>query len=151
MRLLLLAVGKAKGSPEQALFEHYVRRLPWPVEVVEVEEKRPISGPERKAREADLLLDKLPRNAFAVALDPRGEALSSEALAGKFKRWQELGRDLAFVIGGADGLGESLLARAEAKISLGAMVWPHLLVRAMLAEQLWRAFSINTGHPYHRG
>jgi 23S rRNA (pseudouridine1915-N3)-methyltransferase len=93
----------------------------------------------------------LPRNAFAVALDPGGEALSSEALAAKLTRWQELGRDLAFVIGGADGLGESLLARADAKFSLGAMVWPHLLVRAMLAEQLWRAFSINTGHPYHRG
>ncbi|MFA6019556.1 MAG: 23S rRNA (pseudouridine(1915)-N(3))-methyltransferase RlmH, partial [Rhodospirillales bacterium] len=106
---------------------------------------------ERKAKEAELLLAKLPRNAFAVALDPGGEALSSEALAAKLTRWQELGRDLAFVIGGADGLGESLLARADAKFSLGAMVWPHLLVRAMLAEQLWRAFSINTGHPYHRG
>ncbi|MBI5120166.1 MAG: 23S rRNA (pseudouridine(1915)-N(3))-methyltransferase RlmH [Rhodospirillales bacterium] len=151
MRLFLLAVGKAKGSPEQALFEHYVRRLPWPVEVVEVEEKRPISVPERKAKEAELLLAKLPRNAFAVALDPGGEALSSEALAAKLTRWQELGRDLTFVIGGADGLGESLLARADAKFSLGAMVWPHLLVRAMLAEQLWRAHSINTGHPYHRG
>lgn len=151
MRLLLLAVGKAKGSPEQALFEHYAKRLPWPVEVIEVEEKRPLSGLERKNREAELMLAKLPKNAFVVALDPKGEALSSEALAGKFLRWQESGRDLCFAIGGADGLGEALLSQAGAKLSLGAMVWPHLLVRAMLAEQLWRAFSINTGHPYHRG
>ncbi|MBF0269018.1 MAG: 23S rRNA (pseudouridine(1915)-N(3))-methyltransferase RlmH [Alphaproteobacteria bacterium] len=151
MRFLILAVGKAKGSPEQVLFEHYAKRLPWPLDVIEVEEKRPISGAERKAKEAQLLLAKLPKNAFAVALDPKGEALSSEGLAGKLTRWQELGRDLAFVVGGADGLDETVLARAEAKLSFGAMVWPHLLVRTMLAEQLWRAFSINSGHPYHRG
>lgn len=151
MRLLLLAVGRAKGSPEQALFEHYKKRLPWPIDVVEVEEKRPIQGPERKAREAELLLAKLPKNVFLAALDPRGEALSSEALADRFLRWQGLGRDLAFVIGGADGLDEAVLSRAEARLSLGAMVWPHLLVRTLLAEQLWRAHSINTGHPYHRG
>jgi 23S rRNA (pseudouridine1915-N3)-methyltransferase len=151
MKFYLLAVGKAKGSPEQELFAHYTRRLPWGIEVIEVEEKRPIQGPERKAREGELLLAKLPKNAFAVALDPKGEALSSESFAEKLARWQGLGRDLVFLIGGADGLDQAILARAEAKISLGDMVWPHLLVRTMLAEQLWRAHSINTGHPYHRG
>ncbi len=151
MRLFLLAVGKAKGSPEQALFDHYARRLPWQAEVIEVEERRPLTGLERKAREADLLLAKLPRNAFLVVLDPTGEALSSEGLAHKFSRWQETGRDLAFMIGGAEGLSDSVLARADFKLSLGAMIWPHLLVRTLLAEQLWSAHSINTGHPYHRG
>lgn len=151
MKLFLLAVGKAKGSPELALFSHYAKRLPWPFEVVEVEEKRPIEGPERKTREAELLLAKLPKNAFLAALDPGGQGLSSEQLAEKIGRWREMGRDIAFMIGGADGLDEAVLKRADAKLSLGAMIWPHLLVRTMLAEQLYRAHCILSGHPYHRG
>ncbi|MBF0167951.1 MAG: 23S rRNA (pseudouridine(1915)-N(3))-methyltransferase RlmH [Alphaproteobacteria bacterium] len=151
MRLLLLAVGKAKGSPEQVLFDHYAKRLPWALDVIEIEERRPLAGPERKAREAELLLAKLPKSAFLVALDPAGEALSSEAFAKKFSKWQECGRDLVFVIGGADGLGDAVLDRSDQKLSLGAMIWPHLLVRTLLAEQVWRAFSILTNHPYHRG
>jgi 23S rRNA (pseudouridine1915-N3)-methyltransferase len=151
MKLFLLAVGKAKGSPEQALFEHYAKRLPWPLQAIEVEEKRPLQGIERKQREAELLLAKLPKNAFVAALDPKGEPLSSEGFAAKLSKWQELGRDLVFLIGGAEGLGEAILGKAEAKFSLGPMIWPHLLVRTLLAEQLFRAHSILTHHPYHRG
>jgi 23S rRNA (pseudouridine1915-N3)-methyltransferase len=150
MRLFILAVGKAKAGPEKTLFESYAKRLPWSPALIEVEEKRPLSSPERKAREAELLLAKLPESAFAVALDAKGKTFSSEDFAKNLAVWQESGRDLAFLIGGADGHGEALLARAGLKLSLGAMTWPHMLARAMLAEQLWRAHSLNTGHPYHR-
>ncbi len=151
MRLLILAAGKAKAGPEKALFETYAQRLPQPPLLIEIEEKRPLSSPERKTKEAELLLAKLPEGAFAVALDARGKTLSSEDFAKKLAGWRDQGRDLAFLIGGADGHGEAVLVRADLKLSLGPMTWPHMLVRVLLAEQLWRAHSLNTGHPYHRG
>ncbi len=86
-----------------------------------------------------------------MALDPGGQALDSEGFAAALGRWRDGGvRDLVFVLGGPDGLGPAVLARAERKLSFGPMTWPHLLARAMLAEQLWRGASILAGHPYHR-
>lgn len=150
--IVVAAVGRAKAGPERDLFADYVRRLKWPVTVREVEERRPLPVRERMAREADLLLAALPPAAAVVALDGRGRTLSSPALA----EWLATQRDagvpsIAFVIGGADGLEQAVLDRARLVLSLGAMTWPHMLVRAMLAEQLFRAHSILTGHPYHRG
>lgn len=104
-----------------------------------------------RRREAQAILAALPANSHLVALDLGGEAASSEALAHLLERWQALGRPLAFALGGAEGLDGAVLGRAEFRLSLGAMTWPHALARAMLLEQLYRAQCIRTGHPYHRG
>ncbi len=152
MRIHLLCVGRARAGPEMALYADYARRLPWSLILREVEERRPFSPLERRAREARLLEAALPRGARLVALDEHGQSLSSTAFAARLNRWQEEGvADLAFLIGGADGLDPALVARAELTLSLSAMTWPHLLVRPLLAEQLYRAHTILDGHPYHRG
>ncbi|MBM3489846.1 MAG: 23S rRNA (pseudouridine(1915)-N(3))-methyltransferase RlmH [Alphaproteobacteria bacterium] len=151
MRLTLLAVGKADGTPEQALVELYLRRLPWPTRVVEVVERRRLHAAELTRREGELLLAKVPAGAHLVALDRAGPALDSAGFAGLLGQWRERGpRDLAFVIGGAEGLHQVVAARAQTRLSLGPMTWPHLLARVLLAEQLYRAASILAGHPYHR-
>jgi len=151
MNLFLLAVGKIKPGPERALYEHYAARLDPRPKVIEVEEKRPLAGAELRAREAALLLAKRPKNAWLVALDGRGAMLSSDDFAKKLAQWRDSGRDLAFLIGGVDGLDPSLRALADFTLALGPMTWPHLLVRGLLAEQLFRAQAIHKGHPYHRG
>ncbi len=151
MRITLVAVGRLKAGALFDLFDDYIKRISWPFTLREVEEKRPLSGDELKAREAALLLDALPAGARVVALDERGKALASEDFARQLGRWQdEAVSDLAFVIGGADGLAADVRHRADLVLSLGAMTWPHMLVRVLLAEQLFRAQSILTGHPYHR-
>lgn len=156
MRIVVAAVGRLgparAGAPEAALFKHYADRLTPPPLVREVTLKRALSGVAAVGAEAKLLLDAVPKGARMVALDAKGKALSSEALAGRLRGWRDDGvRQVAFLIGGADGLDASVLARADLVLSLGSMTWPHLLVRGMLAEQLYRAQCINAGHPYHRG
>jgi len=145
----LLAVGRLRAGPEAALFAHYAGRLRPSLAVAEMPEGRGAPA-ELRRREGEALLAALPPAAFAVALDQGGQAPGSEALARLVERWLGQGRPLCFVIGGAEGLDPAVLARADAVLSLGAMTWPHLLVRALLAEQLYRAQCIRTGHPYHR-
>ena len=119
--------------------------------IVELEEKRPLPPPALKAREAELILGALPAGARLVALDEHGAAWSSRDFADRLAAWRDGGAAaLAFAIGGADGLGKAVLDRADAVLSLGAMTWPHFLVRGMLLEQLYRAQQILAGHPYHR-
>jgi 23S rRNA (pseudouridine1915-N3)-methyltransferase len=103
-----------------------------------------------RRREGAALLAALPAGAFVVALDLGGHQPGSEALAALLARWEESGRTLAFVIGGAEGLDPAVQARAEQRLSLGPMTWPHFLVRGLLAEQLYRAQAIRANHPYHR-
>jgi 23S rRNA (pseudouridine1915-N3)-methyltransferase len=154
MRISIIAVGKSKAGPERELFDEYVRRLDWPVAVKEVEEHRKVPPAQLMAREGELMLAALPkasRGCFVIALDQRGKALSSEELANQIRQWRERGIDeLAFLIGGAEGLSVAAKQRAGFILSFGVMTWPHLLARAMLAEQLYRAQSILSGHPYHR-
>lgn len=165
MRIVIAAVGrfgKSRGTGAaktrsgatdgaRALYEEFAGRLSFPVELREVEERRPLPEAQRKKREGELLLAAIPEGATAVALDPRGKPLSSAEFARRLGRWRDDGvKDLAFAIGGADGLDRAVLARAQFSLSLGAMIWPHLMVRAMLAEQLFRAECILKGHPYHR-
>ena len=150
MRIHVIAVGRARGGPTAALFVEYTQRLPWPVALHEVE-VRTGAAEGRSQREAALLTQRIPARSTLVALDPRGRMLSSEALAERMGRWRDEGTaDLAFLIGGADGLDEGLRTRADLLLSFGPMIWPHLLARAMLAEQLFRAHTILAGHPYHR-
>ena len=154
MRITVCAVGRMKSGPELALVSDYLTRFDrvgrglglGPAAVSEVEAKG--GG---RAEEARLLAGAVPKSAVVCALDERGASLSSEGFARKLMGYAERGeRDLAFLIGGADGLDPDLRARADLAVSLGPMVWPHLLVRAMLAEQLYRAASILAGTPYHR-
>jgi 23S rRNA (pseudouridine1915-N3)-methyltransferase len=151
VRLLVLAAGRGRGEPAQALFDEYVRRLPWQTELKEIVAPKGLAGARLRTVEAALLLKALPEKAQLIALDGGGEALSSESFAKRLGQAHEAAPTmLAFAIGGADGLGADVMARAAWQLSLGPMTWPHLLVRAMLAEQLYRAASILAGHPYHR-
>jgi 23S rRNA (pseudouridine1915-N3)-methyltransferase len=131
------------------LFARYAARLRPALRVIEVADGRG-SPAEIKKREADAVLAAVPPGALAVALDAGGSEPDSPALAARLMSWREAGRGLCFVIGGAEGLDARVLARADHVLSLGKLTWPHLLVRVMLAEQLYRAQSIAAGHPYHR-
>ncbi len=151
MHIVLCAVGRIKSGPEKALFDHYLKRIPWTFEVAEVTERRKLAALELRQAEADLLLSKVPDGANLIVLDERGKALGSRELAQKLGGWRDAGhRQTAFIIGGADGVDEALRDRADLVLSFGKLTWPHMLVRALLAEQIYRAYAILTGHPYHR-
>jgi 23S rRNA (pseudouridine1915-N3)-methyltransferase len=155
MPVVLAAVGRAKPGAMRDLFEDYAGRLGrgplGALELREVEERRRLGPSELIAREAELLRAALPEGAVRIALDERGRSLDSESFARRLGSWLEEGRrTLGFWIGGADGLAPELRAEAELTLSFGTLTWPHMLVRVMLAEQLFRAETILTGHPYHR-
>jgi 23S rRNA (pseudouridine1915-N3)-methyltransferase len=151
MRILIAAVGRAKPGPHLDLQRLYGDRLAWGLTIAEVEERRKLGPAEKRERESEMLLVRVPERAVVIALDERGTVLSSAAFAQKIAKWRDAGAgDLAFLIGGADGHSETLRQRADFLLSLGAMTWPHLLVRGMLLEQLYRAQQILAGHPYHR-
>lgn len=151
MRLLVAAVGRARGSAAGALFDEYARRMTWPLDLREVEVKQALPPPRLKAREGALLLATVPKGSRVVALDETGRNLDSAAFAALLGGWRDEGvPHAAFLIGGADGHDEPVRAAADLTLSFGAMTWPHLLARAMLAEQLYRATTILAGHPYHR-
>ncbi len=151
MKLTIAAIGRAGRGPERDLYEHYAGRIRWPLALRELEEKRKLPPARLIEREGELLLAALPAGATVVALDRRGQVLDSEAFARRLSRWRdESVADVAFVIGGADGHGEPVLHRAHLVLSFGAMTWPHLLARGMLAEQIYRAQQLLAGHPYHR-
>ena len=123
-----------------------------PPAIVEVDERRSFPPLQLKAREGELILRALPAGFPFVALDERGIQWSSRTLAERIAAWRDRGSpELAFAIGGADGLHSTVLDRADMILSLGSMTWPHLLVRGMLLEQLYRAQQLLAGHPYHRG
>jgi 23S rRNA (pseudouridine1915-N3)-methyltransferase len=138
-----------KPGPEAALYAHYAARLRPPPEVFELPEARG-SASEIRRREGVALLAAIPADAVAVALDLGGEQPDSARFAALLARWEEAARAPCFLIGGAEGLDPAVLARAEHRIALGPMTWPHFLVRGMLAEQLFRAQAIRQNHPYHR-
>lgn len=151
MRMTLVAVGRMKAGAARDLYELYARRLRWPLVVKEVEERRALPPEALKEQEGALLLAAVPRGARVIALDESGKELTSRDFAVLLGRWQdESVQEVAFVIGGADGLSKPVQAAADVILSLGRMTWPHMLVRGMLAEQLFRAESILAGHPYHR-
>ena len=122
-----------------------------PVAVVELEVRQRLPAAALQAREAALILGALPARARLIALDERGAMWPSRGFAERLATWRDQGvAELAFAIGGADGLSNEVLDRADATLSLGPMTWPHLLVRSLLLEQLYRAQQILAGHPYHR-
>lgn len=156
MRIHILAIGRLRAGPESALIDDYLARFDrtgrplglGPARVTELEDRKG-GGSET---EGALIAAALPRGALLVALDERGQTMSSPDFAKLLSRWAETGtRDLAFAIGGADGHGAALRDRADYLLSFGHMVWPHMLARVMLCEQLYRAASILSNGPYHRG
>ena len=151
MRITIAAAGRLKAGPERDLYERYARLVRWDLSVREIEEKQALPAPQRRAREAERLLACCPDGAVVVALDERGRQLDSATLAKRIGQWRDDGiADLVFIIGGADGLDEPVRKRADLVLSFGAVTWPHLLIRGLLAEQLYRAQQILAGHPYHR-
>ena len=138
MLLHIVARGKIGRCAEAELVDRYLRRIAWPVKLTELPDNGRAAPP-------------LPPNSVSVLLDERGEALSSMELARKLEEWRDGGkREARFSIGGADGHGPDDRAQANLLLSFGQATWPHLLARAMLAEQLFRATSILANHPYHR-
>jgi 23S rRNA (pseudouridine1915-N3)-methyltransferase len=151
VRIVIAAVGRLKRGPEQQIIDSYLKRLRWPVTIRETAETGPQDPHARRQRETALLLNAVPDGAVAIALDRRGEALTSEAFTARLRQWRDAGqRDFAFLIGGAEGLDESVLPRMNLVLAFGDMTWPHALARCMLVEQLYRAQQILAGHPYHR-
>lgn len=150
MRILIAAVGRARQGPAKDLYDDYVGRLPWPVSLKEFSADKSRGAAERRKREATALRGAIPKGALTICLDSEGKAQSSEALARRLEDWRGHAADLAFLIGGPDGLEASLREQSGHVLSLGPMTWPHLLARVMLVEQLYRASCILSGHPYHR-
>ncbi len=158
MRVTIAAVGRMKSGPERDLLDRYVERAAKQgraqgitrVEVREVAESRAARAEDRKTEEAAALIAGLADTAAVIVLDEVGETMGSEAFAAFVGKRVDAGRDLAILIGGADGHGAAARARAELVLAFGAMTWPHQIVRILAAEQLYRATTILAGHPYHR-
>lgn len=155
MRVTICAVGRLRAGPERTLIDDYQTRFDrtgrglglGPLKITEVEDRK--GG--GMGAEASLLERAIPNGALICTLDERGKLMSSPDFANLLARWRDTGRsDVAFVIGGADGIDPKLRAKADDSLSFGKMVWPHMLARVMLTEQLYRAASILSGSPYHR-
>ncbi len=155
MRVHIVAVGRLRAGPERDLIDDYLTRFDrtgralalGPANVIEVEDKKNAG----MGAEAVLLEKAIPNGALVCIMDERGKIMTSPSFADQLGGWRDQGRqDVAFVIGGADGLDPTFRAKADAALSFGKMVWPHMLVRVMLSEQLYRAASILSGSPYHR-
>lgn len=159
MRIVVAAIGRLKQGSESELCERYRKRAAQTgrslglrdVEIVEIRESRAGDAGKRMIEESIALATVMPQGAPVVLLDPRGDSLDSPAIANQLRRWRDNGKTaVVFVIGGPDGLAASLADKAEMKLAFGAATWPHQLVRVMLMEQLYRAATILSGHPYHR-
>jgi 23S rRNA (pseudouridine1915-N3)-methyltransferase len=160
MRIIVAAIGRLKRGPETELAERYRKRAEQTgrafglraVEILEIRESRAADASKRMREESIALASLIPPDAAVALLDAGGNNLDSPALAVQLSKWSGLNRQAAvFLIGGPDGLADSLRDKAELRLAFGAATWPHQLVRIMLLEQLYRAATILAGHPYHRG
>jgi 23S rRNA (pseudouridine1915-N3)-methyltransferase len=159
MRLMVIAVGRLKDGPERQLAERYAKRFDdlgrrigvRGLEIHEIPESKARDAASRMTAEAAAIAALIPDRATVVALDERGKTLDSVAFSTEFRRWRDAAVPaIVFLIGGADGLSPELRRRAAIGLAFGAATWPHQLVRVMLLEQLYRAATILSGHPYHR-
>jgi 23S rRNA (pseudouridine1915-N3)-methyltransferase len=160
MRIAIAAVGRLKQGPERELAERYRKRAAdagrsvglTAFDVIEIRESRADNVGRRMLEESIAIANVIPDRAVTVILDERGESVSSASFAGHLQAWRTQSRPAAvFMIGGADGLAPSLRERANLAIAFGTATWPHQLVRIMLLEQIYRAVTMLSGHPYHRG
>lgn len=149
MKLSVIAIGRDRSGAEIELFERYAARLRPELSLTTLGDGVG-TATEIKRREAKAILAKLRPRDYVVALDEGGVLIDTAGLAGLLDQWRLAGNDCVFIVGGAEGLDASILDRAAVTLSLGKLTFPHLLARAILAEQLYRAQSILSGHPYHR-
>lgn len=155
MRLLVVAVGSRMPEWVNTAFADYTNRMPREarIELIEVKPERRAASTgaaQVMAREAERIEAAVPAGCLRAVLDEHGRAMTSAKLARALSHWRDDGRDVAFLIGGADGLAASVKSKAQVTMSLSAMTLPHALARVVLAEQLYRAHTILSGHPYHR-
>lgn len=151
MRLTIAAVGRSKPGPLRELYQDYAGRLTWQLTLREIDIKKRAAPAELTRLEGEALLAAVPSGAKVAVLDERGRALDSAGFTALLGTWRDGGaNDAVFMIGGADGHAAAVRDRADLLLSFGAMTWPHMLARAMLAEQIYRAQQILAGHPYHR-
>ena len=158
MRIVVAAVGRMKRGPESEVAQRYRERAVKSgrgiglraLDIVEIAESRARDAQRRMLEESIALANIIPERAAVVLLDPRGEGLDSGSFVKQLRGWNDGGRDVAFVIGGPDGLAPTLSEAADLHLAFGALTWPHQLVRVMLLEQIYRAITIMSGHPYHR-
>ena len=158
MRIVVAAVARLKRGAESDLSERYRERAAKSgrgiglrsLDLIEIAESRARDAQRRMLEESIALANVIPNGAATVLLDPRGEAVDSHSFAKRVSGWNDSGRDAAFVIGGPDGLAPTLSDKAELRLAFGTQTWPHQLVRIMLLEQIYRATTILSGHPYHR-
>jgi 23S rRNA (pseudouridine1915-N3)-methyltransferase len=159
MRVVLLAIGRMKKGPETELAERYLKRAEQAgrqiglrsIEIVEIRESRAADAAKRMVEESIALANVIPEGAVTVMLDERGDSLASADFADHIRKWRDAGVPAAvFIIGGPDGLAQSLRDKAKLKLAFGTATWPHQMVRIMLLEQVYRAITILSGHPYHR-
>lgn len=152
LKMKVIAVGKIGRGPEKELVDEYIKRLPRATEIHEIDIKKPASKPElRKRQEAEKILGAVPKDSILVVLDEKGKAATSRQLAHRIDNWASHGHSIiTFVVGGGEGIHESVYSKANFVLSFGGLTWPHKLARAMLIEQLYRAWTISTNHPYHR-
>lgn len=153
LRIRIVAVGRLPAGPLRQIVSDYLDRLGTlaAVTVREVEVRKALPADRLRERQAELLLAEVPPGAVVVVLDERGRDLASTELADRLRGWQDGGvGEVAFLLGGADGHADTVRRRADLLLAFGRATWPHLLARVMLAEQLYRASTILSGHPYHR-
>ncbi|MBM5783066.1 MAG: 23S rRNA (pseudouridine(1915)-N(3))-methyltransferase RlmH [Pelagibacterales bacterium] len=153
MKISIISIGKFENSPFKQVFETYLKRLKWKIELKELDLKNShnFSIEKIKESEADLIIKNLKPNSKVIVLDEHGKQFGSIDFAKMLSDFAVSGdSDLTFIIGGANGLGKEILQKSQIKISLGKMTFPHMMVRVILIEQLYRAQSIIEGHPYHR-
>jgi 23S rRNA (pseudouridine1915-N3)-methyltransferase len=150
MRIIIRVIGKERSKEINSLTAEYLKRTKWPIEIQELELNKSVSQEEQKILEGKLLLDKLPKSAYLCVLDEEGKQVSSKEFSGFLKDKFSNYKSVLFIIGGAFGLSEEIKKRANSKLSLGEMTYPHKLVRLMLIEQLYRAYSIVNNLPYHK-
>lgn len=148
MKITLFAVGRIKSSPFKDLSDQYLKRLGGSVTVKEIDSPKSATS----TQEAALIDKALPDSCFLIALDERGKSYTSPDFSDHLMIWRDraVGNHLCFLIGGADGLTNEIRSRANILLSFGQQTWPHMMVRVMLLEQIYRAQQIQVGHPYHR-
>jgi 23S rRNA (pseudouridine1915-N3)-methyltransferase len=155
MRIHLLAIGTRMPSWVVEGYREYAKRLPREcrlqlLEIPPGKRHKSVTPSQARQQEGQAMLAALPKDCTVIALDVRGSSWGTEHLAGRLRDWMSSGRDVALLVGGPDGLSSSCLDRADLRWSLSALTYPHSLVRVILAEQLYRAWTLTTGHPYHR-
>jgi 23S rRNA (pseudouridine1915-N3)-methyltransferase len=151
MNIEIISIGKFRNSPQKEIFELYKKRCSWNIKLKELEVKSGSNPETIKEKEGDLILSSVPSSAKIILLDETGKNLSSKEFAGLIQNFRNNSvSNLAFIIGGADGTSIKVKQKADIILSLGKLTFPHMMVRSILSEQLYRAFSIINNHPYHR-